>query len=143
MFYEETADMNTSKKTDYALHALIVMARNKNFEYSASELAEIENVSASYLAKVMQKLSKHKIVSSSEGKTGGYKLYKKAEDISIADVVKILEEKEHVFDCVDEVHGCTIRDRCKIHAAFKDAYQEMLKKLRKTSIADIIDPEIK
>jgi Rrf2 family nitric oxide-sensitive transcriptional repressor len=119
------------------------MSRNKNFEYSASELAEIENVSASYLAKVMQKLSKHKIVSSSEGKTGGYKLNRKAEDISIAEIVEILEEKENVFDCVDEVHGCNIRDRCKIHAVFKEAYQEMLKKLSKTSIADIMNPEIK
>lgn len=135
--------MNTSKKTDYALHALMIMSRNKNFEYSASELAEIENVSASYLAKVMQKLSKHKIVSSSEGKTGGYKLNRKAEDISIAEIVEILEEKENVFDCVDEVHGCNIRDRCKIHAVFKEAYQEMLKKLSKTSIADIMNPEIK
>lgn len=135
--------MNTSKKTDYALHALIIMAGNKNFEYSASELAEIENVSASYLAKVMQKLSKHKIVSSSEGKTGGYKLNKKAEDISIAEVVKILEAEENVFDCVDKVHGCTIKDRCKIHAVFKEAYQEMLNKLAETSIADIADPEIK
>lgn len=135
--------MNTSKKTDYALHALMIMSRNKNFEYSASELAEIENVSASYLAKVMQKLSKYKIVSSSEGKTGGYKLNRKAEDISVAEIVEILEEKDNVFDCVDEVHGCTIRDRCKIHAVFKEAYQEMLKKLSKTSIADIMDPEIK
>jgi Rrf2 family nitric oxide-sensitive transcriptional repressor len=135
--------MNTSRKTDYALHALIIMARNKNSEYSASELAEIENVSASYLAKVMQKLSKHKIVSSSEGKTGGYKLNKKAEDISIAEIVKILEAEENVFDCVDKVHGCTIRDRCKIHAVFEEAYQEMLQKLAETSIADIVDPEIK
>ncbi len=135
--------MNTSKKTDYALHALIIMARNKNFEYSASELAEIENVSASYLAKVMQKLSKHNIVSSSEGKTGGYKLNKKAEDISIAEIVEILEAADNVFDCLDKVHGCTIRDRCKIHAVFKEAYQEMLKKLMKTSIADIMYPEIK
>jgi Rrf2 family nitric oxide-sensitive transcriptional repressor len=135
--------MNTSKKTDYALHALIIMARNKNLEYSASELAAVENVSASYLAKVMQILSNNNIVRSSEGKTGGYKLNKKAEDISVAEIVEILEEKENVFDCVDEVHGCTIRDRCKIHAVFKEAYQEMLKKLMKTSIADIMYPEIK
>lgn len=135
--------MNTSKKTDYALHALIIMARNKNFEYSASELAEIENVSASYLAKVMQTLSKYNIVRSSEGKTGGYKLNRKAEDITIAEIVEILEEKENVFDCVDKVHGCIIKDRCKIHAVFKEAYQAMMKRLRKTSIADIINPEIK
>jgi len=135
--------MKTSKKTDYALHALIIMARNKKIEYSASELAEIENVSASYLAKVMQTLSRNNIVMSSEGKSGGYRLNRKAEDISVSEVVEVLEEDKNVFDCVDQIHGCTIKDRCKIHAVFKDAYQEMLDKLRETSIADILDPEIK
>ena len=135
--------MKTSRKTDYALHALIIMARNKKIEYSALELAEIENVSASYLAKVMQTLSRNNIVMSSEGKSGGYRLNRKAEDISVSEVVEVLEEDKNVFDCVDQIHGCTIKDRCKIHAVFKDAYQEMLDKLRETSIADILDPEIK
>ena len=135
--------MKTSKKTDYAIHALMILAKNKDKELSVEELAEIENVSSSYLAKVMQKLSSAGILSSSEGKKGGYSLARKAKDIDLASVVKVLEEENNVFDCVDEVHGCKIRDRCKIHAVFTNAYEKMLKKLSKTSVADIMDPEIK
>ncbi len=134
--------MKTSKKTDYAVHALIILARNKAKEISVNEIAEIENVSPSYLAKVMQALSRNGLVISSEGKAGGYQLNKRASAISLADIVEVFEEKDNVFDCVDQIHGCTIRGRCKIHRAFTEAYQKMLEELRKTTIEDIMSPEI-
>jgi len=64
--------MKTSRKTDYAVHALMILARNLKQELSVKELADLENVSSSYLAKVMQKLAAAGIVSSAEGKKGGY-----------------------------------------------------------------------
>ena len=135
--------MKTSKKTDYAVHALIILARRRGEELSVKELAEIENVSPSYLAKVMQTLSRNGLVSSAEGKRGGYSLQKKAAQISLAEILEIFEEEKNVFDCVDQQHGCTIRDRCKIHRAFENAYQKMLAELEETTIADILNPEIK
>ena len=135
--------VKTSRKTDYAIHALMILAREDHDELSVNEIAEIENVSSSYLAKVMQKLSSAGIIKSSEGKSGGYSLDRTADKISLSSVVKVLEENENIFDCVDEVHGCKIRDRCKIHEVFTNAYEKMLNELSKTSIADIVDPELK
>src|SRR6056297_1503618 len=113
--------MKTSKKTDYAIHALMILAKRPNQDLSVEEIAEIENVSTSYLAKVMQKLSGAGIVSSSEGKKGGYSLAEATKKIDLASIVKILEEDKNVCDCVDDVHGCEIRDRCKIHSIFTKA----------------------
>jgi len=135
--------MKTSKKTDYTIHALMILAKRPNQDLSVEEIAEIENVSTSYLAKVMQKLSGAGIVSSSEGKKGGYSLAKAPKKIDLASIVKILEEDKNVFDCVDDVHGCEIRDRCKIHSIFTKAYQKMLEELSKTSLDEILEPEIK
>ena len=135
--------MKTSRKTDYGIHALMILAKKDGEELSVNDLAEIENVSTSYLAKVMQELSNHNIVSSSEGKQGGYKLNLPPEEITMAQITDIFETDKGVFDCVDDLHGCKIRDRCKIHAVFWEAYQKMLVELEKTTIADILDPEIK
>lgn len=135
--------MKTSRKTDYAVHALIILARNKTEELSVKELADIENVSSSYLAKVMQKLSAAGIVSSVEGKKGGYTLAGDAENINLAQIIRLFEATDNVFDCVDDVHGCSIKDRCKIHHVFAKAYRKMLVELEQTTIEDIIEPEIK
>ena len=48
--------MKTSRKTDYAIHSLMLLAK-KEKEMSVTELAEKQNISRTYLAKVMQKLS--------------------------------------------------------------------------------------
>jgi len=135
--------MKTSRKTDYAVHALMILARNKGQELSVKELADLENVSSSYLAKVMQKLSAAGIVSSAEGKRGGYTLANNADNINLAQIIELFEATDNVFDCVDDVHGCSIKDRCKIHRVFGRAYQKMLAELEQTTIKDIIDPEIK
>lgn len=135
--------MKTSRKTDYAVHALMILARNKSQELSVNELADLENVSSSYLAKVMQKLSAAGIVSSAEGKKGGYTLANDAEKINFAQIMKLFEAQENVFECVDDIHGCSIKDRCKIHRVFGRAYQKMLAELEQTTIKDILDPEIK
>ena len=135
--------MKTSRKTDYAVHALMILAKNKKQELSVKELADIENVSSSYLAKVMQSLSAAGIVISAEGKKGGYTLSRSAEKINLAQIMELFEAEENVFECVDQIHGCKIKDRCKIHQVFAQAYQKMMVELEKTTINDIIEPEIK
>ncbi len=135
--------MKTSRKTDYAVHALMILAKNKKEELSVKELADRGKVSSSYLAKVMQGLSAAGIVSSAEGVKGGYTLGRDAEEINLAQIMELFEEKENVFECVDEIRGCKINDRCKIHRVFGRAYQNMLTELKQTTIKDIINPEIK
>ncbi|TDO73761.1 BadM/Rrf2 family transcriptional regulator [Halanaerobium saccharolyticum] len=135
--------MKTSRKTDYAVHALMILARNKKEELSVKELADRGNVSSSYLAKVMQKLSAAGIVSSAEGKKGGYTLAKDAEKINLAQIMELFEAKDNVFECVDEIRSCKIKDWCKIHHVFAHAYHKMLAELEQTTIKDIINPEIK
>ncbi|MFW5787909.1 MAG: RrF2 family transcriptional regulator, partial [Halanaerobiales bacterium] len=87
--------MQTSKKTDYALHALMILARRKE-DISVERLAEIQNIPETYLAKVMQKMSAAGIVKSSEGKGGGYSLSLPAEKIDIASIFKITEGKKYL-----------------------------------------------
>lgn len=134
--------MKTSIKTDYAIHSLMLLAKNNN-EMSVNELAKNQDISKSYLAKVMQKLSNADIVQSTEGKSGGYKLTRPPEKINLSEVVKIMEGKINVFECLDDKRNCEIKERCKIHFAFKNSYQQMLKELEKTSIKDILEPELK
>jgi Rrf2 family nitric oxide-sensitive transcriptional repressor len=91
----------------------------------------------------MQKLSAAGIVSSAEGKRGGYTLANNADNINLAQIMELFEAKDNVFECVDDIHGCSIKDRCKIHRVFGRAYQKMLAELEQTTIKDIIHPEIK
>lgn len=131
--------MQLSQKTEYALHSLLYLAYKSPAVTLVDEIAAEQNISKSYLAKVMQKLSKAGLVKSYVGAGGGYDLAKDPAEITFAEVVKIFEREDFVLDCLAEERGCTNKSSCKIINVIDDAYQMMLKRLEETTIQDIVD----
>ena len=130
--------MKLSQKTEYALHSLLYLAYKSPSVILVDDIADEQNISKSYLAKVMQKLSKSGLVKSYVGAGGGYDLAKEPAEISFADVIRIFEEEEYVLDCLAEKRGCIAKENCKMLTAIDDAYQTMLKELEETTIKDLL-----
>lgn len=132
---------------EYGLHCLLWLAGSGEIALSSRELAELQGVSPSFVAKIFPKLEKAGIVQASEGVRGGYRLARPAADISFLEVVDAIEGKKPLFDC-QEVRGrCALfgeqppswatRGVCGIHAVVLRAEQAMRDELAKTSLADI------
>lgn len=79
-----------SRKVDYALIALTDLAGNGGL-LPLSQIASDNHLSKKFLDRVMGQLKKALLVSSCEGKLGGYKLSKLANKITVLDVVKAVE----------------------------------------------------
>ena len=103
--------MKLSKSTELAIHGLFQLAQQKQNMLLISEIARAQNVSASYLAKVLQKLAECGLVRSSRGPKGGFSLARSPEKISLADVVQAVEAKEPLFDCLWRIRGCNARQK--------------------------------
>ena len=76
--------MEITTKGRYAVRIIADIARNKGY-VSANDIATRQQISAKYLEKIVGMLSKAKLVESMRGATGGYKLAKKPEEISVKD----------------------------------------------------------
>lgn len=103
--------MKYSKATDYALHTMLYMGQ-ESIDYSISvvDLAKRQDVSPTYLSKILTKLSKEGLVKASSGAKGGYRLPSNWEAISFLDIVHAIEGKQSLFDCyVHEDPNCTIK----------------------------------
>ena len=131
--------MKLSQKTEYALHSLLYLAYRSPDVILVDEIADDQNISKSYLAKVMQKLSKAGLVKSYVGAGGGYDLAKDPAEITFADVMRIFEAEEYVLDCLAEQRGCKAKPNCKMIDVIDDAYQAMLEQLEDTTIQNIIN----
>jgi Rrf2 family protein len=134
--------MQLSQKTEYAVHSLLYLTYKKQVTL-VDEIAQHLKASQSYLAKVMQRLSKAGLVKSYVGAGGGYILAKQPEEITFADVARIFEEETQVLDCLAEARDCDARPDCKILHVFNDAYQKMMEELEMTTIADLETDEAK
>lgn len=132
---------------EYALHCLLWLVDPANGQPSSRDLAEMQGVSASFLAKIFPKLEKAGIVSAAAGLRGGYRLGRAPAEISVLDVVDAVEGEKPLFEC-QEVRGrCAVFGEspprwatsgvCGIHAVMLRAEQSMRQELARTSLADL------
>ncbi len=109
--------LQLSKKVEYGLIALRHMAMHRQGQvFTAKEIATIYEVPYELLAKVLQKLARTGTIVSIQGVRGGYMLGKKASELPISKVIRIIEgEKPMIAECyVDGPESCSIFDNCSI-----------------------------
>ena len=92
--------MKLSAGVEWAIHCCVVLSQAEA-PVPAQRLADYHGVSRSYLAKHLQQLSRAGLVTSTEGRVGGYALTRAAADISVLDVVLAVEGKEPAFRCTE------------------------------------------
>lgn len=130
--------MQISRKSEYAIHSLMILAYNRGQEMSVDELAAMQEISRTYLAKVMQKMAGAGLVQSSKGFNGGYTLVTLPADISLGQIVALFEDKAHFYDCLHAERGCQLEKKCLIHRSFRQAYNRMLAELEQIRLADLL-----
>jgi Rrf2 family iron-sulfur cluster assembly transcriptional regulator len=112
-----SAMFRLSKRTDYALLALQYLAREKGSGVTSSRaIAERFDIPLELLAKILQHLARHGMVSAHKGTHGGYELARPADTISIADVVQAIDGPVTFTACspldeqCEQFAACTVRD---------------------------------
>jgi len=95
---------NTCK---YAIRAVIYLAINESGnKIGIKAISEAINMPAPFLGKILQILAKQKILNSSKGPHGGFSLAKKAEDISLLDIVSIIDGVDFFNTCIIGLKLC-------------------------------------
>lgn len=132
---------------EYALHCLLWLVSADGRPASSRELAELQGISPSFLAKIFPKLEKAGIVRSSEGVAGGYALARAPTEISVLQVVDAIEGSKPLFDCREIRGRCALfgeppphwatRGTCSIHAVMLRAEKAMRAELAASSLNDI------
>lgn len=103
--------MKYSKATDYALHTMLLLVKDtKQIPVNVVDLANAQNISPTYLSKILTKLTKEGLIKGNSGANGGYSLRKHWEAISFFDIIQAIEGKESIFECyVHDDPKCTIK----------------------------------
>ena len=128
---------------EWALHCCVVLTAAAQ-PVPAVRLAELHQVSSTYLAKQLQSLSRAGLVRSVQGKSGGYVLTRSPAEITMLDVVEAIEGPQSTFVCTEirqrgpmacPPEACTAP--CAIARAMSAADRAWRATLREVSIADL------
>ncbi|TSB44623.1 RrF2 family transcriptional regulator [Alkalicoccobacillus porphyridii] len=127
--------MNYSKGTNYALHTMLHLAMQEGRPIvGVQELAEQQQVSPTYLSKILTKLAKNNLIESFSGAQGGYRLSKDKYDITFLDIIQAIEGNTPLFKgCHNNSPGCLIE------AVMRDSENKMEEHLKQTSIGQIAE----
>lgn len=130
--------MKYSKATNYALHTMVYLTLTpKGKAVGVEQLAKMQNLSPTYLSKILTKLVKAGLVVSNPGVNGGYSLVRHAQNISFLDVITAIEGNTTLFSCSMEHEQLTRNEDCLIENVMLDAEEKMKEELSKKFINDI------
>jgi len=141
--------MILSKKTRYAIVALTRLAR----EYGSSpiqikEIAVSEKIPQSFLENILLELRKMGILGSKLGKSGGYYLLKKPDEVNLAEIVRHFEGTIALMYCVSEkayqrCEFCKDETICGTRKVFKEIRDTTFDILKRTTLETLIQsPDI-
>ncbi|HEK9099004.1 TPA: Rrf2 family transcriptional regulator [Bacillus pseudomycoides] len=129
--------MKYSKATNYALHTMVYLTLTpKGKVIGVEQLAKIQNLSPTYLSKILTKLVKAGLIESNPGVNGGYSIVRKSGNISFLDVIQAIEGKTTLFTCSLE-HEDLKNGDCLIENVMFEAEKKMKDELNNKYIIDI------
>lgn len=124
-----------SQKAKYAFRALFVLGEHEGDEpVMIAEIAEKAEVPRKFLEQILLEMKRRGIVHSLRGKFGGYKLGREPEDISFAEVIRIIDGPLALSPCAsrtafrkcDECEDETLCAIRKVLLEVRDATAEIL-----------------
>ena len=130
-----------TRKTDYALVALAGLARRIHGSSSARDLADELKLPLPVLRNILKLLASRGLLVSSRGPSGGYQLARPAGDITLAQVIEVIEGPIHLVRCCsptdDEEHQCQLVDSCLIKGNVLRVHESLLDFLNRVTLAEL------
>jgi Rrf2 family protein len=133
-----------SQKTRYAMLALTRLAREEGKgAILISDIARSENIPQRYLEAILLDLKKLGMLGSKLGKSGGYFLIRKPEDINLSEVVRHFEGPIALVPCVSEkayqpCEFCKDETSCNLRKVFKDIRDYTYDRLQQTNLSYLL-----
>ncbi|MGY2701424.1 MULTISPECIES: RrF2 family transcriptional regulator [unclassified Nocardioides] len=135
--------MKLSGGVEWAVHCCVVLSQAEG-PVPTQRLAEFHGISRTYLAKHLQQLSRAGLVTSTEGRVGGYLLTRPGDEITVLDVVQAIEGREPAFRCTEIRQNGPLpaspqvcQRPCGVNRVMQLAEQAWRESLRAVTIADL------
>jgi Rrf2 family iron-sulfur cluster assembly transcriptional regulator len=132
-------ELNTRGR--YAVMAMADLAKyGANGSLPLPAIAERQQISLAYLEQLFLKLRRAGLVESARGRSGGYRLGRPADAISVADVMAAVEEDTRMTRCGGEAaKPCMAGQRCLTHGLWDALGDQIASFLENVTLQEVLD----
>ncbi len=126
--------MRLTRYTDFSLRVLIHLALHEDRLCSIGEISRTYEISHNHLMKVVNALSRDGFIETVRGRSGGMRLARSADQISVGEVVRRTEEGFELAEC----SGCLLSPACGLSGVLVEGMNAMLAVFDSHTIADLL-----
>jgi Rrf2 family iron-sulfur cluster assembly transcriptional regulator len=135
--------MRLTTKGRFAVTAMIDVAlRSGDGPVTLAGISERQKISLSYLEQLFGKLRRSHLVDSVRGPGGGYCLARSMREITVADIVRAVDEKFDATQCRGR-QNCKEDERCMTHELWATLNAKMFDYLTSVSLGELVDTQLK
>jgi len=130
--------MQITRQADYAVRAVLHLARNGDTRTATSVIAEEQKIPPSFLAKIISQLSIAGLLHTSRGARGGVTLAREPKDITLLEVIEAIDGPIQLNECVGDTGTCSFDENCPLRPVWCEAQEQLVGRLKGTNFADMI-----
>jgi Rrf2 family protein len=131
--------MQITRQADYAVRAVLYLARIGSERAATSQVAEDQRIPPSFLAKIISQLSIAGLLHTARGARGGVTLARDPKEISVLEVVEAIDGPIQLNECVAEDGSCIFESDCPLKPVWCEAQDELMKRLEQTNFAQLMN----
>ncbi len=132
--------MNLTRESEYALKGLAVLAmRPAGESVPLAEIAEVQRLPSTFLAKIFQKLARHGLLEADRGRGSGYMLRGAPSGIRIRDVLEAVEGPMALKRCLLWTGHCSETEPCPLHHRLEPFRTQLDQMLNEVTLAEYVE----
>ena len=130
--------MQLTRAADYGVRVMVYLAGRPEGERTLlPTLAQATGTPESFLSKVLQALTRARLISSWRGKSGGFSILPEGRSASLYDVIEAVDGPIRLNLCLVSGQGCGRMPNCPAHPVWARAQQAMMDVLTSASISEL------
>ncbi|HXH72792.1 MAG TPA: Rrf2 family transcriptional regulator [Mariprofundaceae bacterium] len=135
--------MRLTSKGRYAVSAMVDLNKQQgDGPVTLAAISERQFISLSYLEQLFRRLREAGLVSSVRGPGGGYVLSRGAHEITVADVIRAVNEPVRTTMCENGVRGCHRGNRCDTHQLWDALGHHIYRFLDAVSLQQVCEKQV-
>jgi Rrf2 family iron-sulfur cluster assembly transcriptional regulator len=137
--------LELTRRGDYAVRAMLALALTggetphgdppRNGQLSVARIAASEAIPPRILPSVMRRLTRAGLVEAQTGRAGGYRLARRADRISLLDIIEAVEGDTRRRICILRGGPCLAAGQCSVHGVFASAQEALRDSLAAATLA--------
>jgi Rrf2 family protein len=132
--------MKLSTRSRYGTRLMLDMAEHyDNGPIHLMKIAQRQGISVKYLEQIIIPLKKAQYIKSLRGPKGGHVLAKPPEEITVGEIVALLEESDSLAECSQNAAVCDRSSICPTRKVWQEAAAAMFAKLMSVTLADLVN----